>query len=185
MDYSVNLPELCPSSSHGNSEVYQVHEINDQSIERVHYDSISDQWVSWFMSCHAQLESIIPRLIEAARVKDTSVEALLKWFETLFIYNIYQDEGDLNQSFLPLTEITEPPEPQNSAVSGIPQLHLILPFQLNFLNIYLNLLHRRFPLRYQLAQHIGLFLLRLSNQGTPRLRQFQVPRLSKSYPPIP
>ena len=35
--------------------------------------------------------------------------------ETLY----YQDEGDLNQSPLPLTEITEP-EPQNSAVSGIP-----------------------------------------------------------------
>ena len=61
----------------------RVRRINDQYIERVHYDKIGDQWVSRFMSRHPQLQTIIPCLIEAARVKDTSVEALMKWFESI------------------------------------------------------------------------------------------------------
>ena len=40
--------------------------INDQDDQHVHYEPIGLQWVSRFMSHHLELQTIIPRLIEAA-----------------------------------------------------------------------------------------------------------------------
>jgi hypothetical protein len=73
----------------------RVRGVNDSDIELVHYDAIGDQWVSRFMSRYPQLQTIIPRLIETARVKDTSVEALTRWFDSFAEanreYNILQE----------------------------------------------------------------------------------------------
>ena len=57
--------------------------INDQNNQHVHYEPIGLQWVSRFMGRHPELQTIIPRLIEAARVRDTSVQALQGWFESI------------------------------------------------------------------------------------------------------
>ena len=35
------------------------------------------------MGRHPELETIIPRLIEGVRVKDTLIEALMKWFDSV------------------------------------------------------------------------------------------------------
>ncbi len=60
-----------------------VREINDQSIEHVHYEEIGQRWVNRFMKRYPELQTIIPRLIEAGRVKDTSPEALQRWFDSI------------------------------------------------------------------------------------------------------
>src|SRR5437763_6910221 len=57
--------------------------VNDETIQLVNYESFSRDWVSHFMSCHPQLESARRKCIEAARIKDVSVERLTKWFEDL------------------------------------------------------------------------------------------------------
>jgi hypothetical protein len=57
--------------------------VNDQNNQHVHYDPIGEQWVSRFMGRHPELQTIIPRLIEASRVKDTSAEALQHWFDSV------------------------------------------------------------------------------------------------------
>ena len=57
--------------------------INDESIALVNYDKFGKDWVARFMSRYPQLESARRKLIEAARIKDVSVERLNKWFEDL------------------------------------------------------------------------------------------------------
>ena len=57
--------------------------INDQNNQHIHYEPIGLQWVSRFMSRHPQLQIVVPRLIEATRVKDTSLEALQGWFDSI------------------------------------------------------------------------------------------------------
>ena len=47
------------------------------------YDDISRDWVARFLSCHPELESARRKCIDAARIKDVSVERLAKWFENL------------------------------------------------------------------------------------------------------
>ena len=49
----------------------------------VKYDTIGKDWVAHFLSHHAELKSIRKRYIEAARIKDVSVEWPTKWFEDL------------------------------------------------------------------------------------------------------
>src|SRR5436305_1136600 len=57
--------------------------INDDSVQLVTYDRFGKDWVARFMSRHPQLMRARRKLIEAARIKDVSVERLTKWFEDL------------------------------------------------------------------------------------------------------
>jgi len=57
--------------------------INDDDIQLVNYDPIGKDWVVRFLSRHPVLESARRKCIEAARIKDVSVERLVKWFEDL------------------------------------------------------------------------------------------------------
>ena len=52
-------------------------------IQLIHYEAFGKDWVARFMSHHPQLASARRKLIEAARIKDVSVEWLTKWFEDL------------------------------------------------------------------------------------------------------
>jgi hypothetical protein len=47
------------------------------------YEEFGKAWVACFMVRHTQLESARRTCIEAARIKDVSVERLTKWFEGL------------------------------------------------------------------------------------------------------
>jgi len=58
--------------------------INDDDIQLVAYEEFGRDWVAHFMACHPQLESARRKLIEAARIKDVSLEWLKKWFENLW-----------------------------------------------------------------------------------------------------
>jgi Tc5 transposase DNA-binding domain/helix-turn-helix, Psq domain len=57
--------------------------VNDDDVQLVNYDSIGRNWVSRFLSRHPELKSARRKCIEAARIKDVSVERLIKWFEDL------------------------------------------------------------------------------------------------------
>ena len=57
--------------------------VNDDDIQLVHYGPFGKDWVARFMSRYPQLASVRRKLIEAARIKDVSVERLTKWFEDL------------------------------------------------------------------------------------------------------
>ena len=57
--------------------------INDNDIRLVNYDPVGRDWVARFLSRHPELESARRKCIEAARIKDVSVERLTKWFEDL------------------------------------------------------------------------------------------------------
>ena len=71
----------------------RVRGVNDDNIQLVNYDAFGKDWVPRFMSRHPQLASARRKLIEAARVKDVSVERLTKWFEDLqSIINKYDIE---------------------------------------------------------------------------------------------
>jgi hypothetical protein len=59
----------------------RVKQINDSSIQLTNYEPIGRQWIPRFLSRHPELSSIITRSIDAPRVKDTSLEALQRWFE--------------------------------------------------------------------------------------------------------
>lgn len=61
----------------------RVRQINDDSIQLTNYEPIGKQWVPRFLRRHTELASIITRKIDAPRVKDTSQEALRKWFDEL------------------------------------------------------------------------------------------------------
>ena len=72
----------------------RVRSINDE-VQLVNYDTFGKAWVSRFMSRHPQLARARRKLIEAARVKDVSVERLAKWFEDLrSIINEYKIEPE-------------------------------------------------------------------------------------------
>src|SRR5947207_2676966 len=57
--------------------------INDDDVQLVNYEPFGKQWVPRFMSRYPQLQSARIKLIEAARVKDVSVERLTRWFDDL------------------------------------------------------------------------------------------------------
>ena len=57
--------------------------VNDDDVQLVNYDTFGRDWVSRFISRHPELKSARRKLIEAARIKDVSVERLTKWFEDL------------------------------------------------------------------------------------------------------
>ena len=66
--------------------------INDNSIELVSYPSIGSSWVQRFLHRHQHLKTVIGVPIEAARMRDTSQEAIDNWFaafvETIEEHNI-------------------------------------------------------------------------------------------------
>lgn len=57
--------------------------VNDVDVQLVNYDAFGKDWVARFMSRHPQLKSARRKCIEAARLKDVSVERLTKWFDDL------------------------------------------------------------------------------------------------------
>jgi hypothetical protein len=59
----------------------RVHELNDETIERVSYPKIGLKWVQRFLSRHTELKSTTGRSIDASRVKDVSPEILTRWLE--------------------------------------------------------------------------------------------------------
>jgi len=61
----------------------RVYGIDDDDIRLVNYDRIGRDWVASFLSRHPELESARRKCIEAARIKDVSVERLIRWFEDL------------------------------------------------------------------------------------------------------
>ena len=61
----------------------RVYGINNADIQLVNYDSIGKNWVARFLSRHPELDTARKKCIEAARIKDVSVERLTKWFEDL------------------------------------------------------------------------------------------------------
>jgi len=67
--------------------------VNDDDVQLVTYDTFGKDWVARFMSRYPQLESTRRKLIEAARIKEVSVERLTKWFEDLqHVINEYNIE---------------------------------------------------------------------------------------------
>src|SRR5439155_14781526 len=66
---------------------------NDEDIQLVNYDPLGKDWVPHFMSRYPELISTRKKSIEAARIKDVSVERLTKWFEDLqSVINEYKIE---------------------------------------------------------------------------------------------
>ena len=61
----------------------RVMNLNDNSIQLTNYEPIGQQWIQRFLRRHSELASVIPRSIDAARVKDTSPETLKSWFNEL------------------------------------------------------------------------------------------------------
>ena len=57
--------------------------VNDDDVHLVNYDEFGKDWVPRFMSRYPQLVHARRKCIEAARIKDVSVERLTKWFEDL------------------------------------------------------------------------------------------------------
>jgi hypothetical protein len=61
----------------------RVKQINDPSMQLVNYPPIGQQWIPRFLIRHPELTSIITRRIDAPRIKDTSPEAMWRWFNEL------------------------------------------------------------------------------------------------------
>jgi hypothetical protein len=57
--------------------------VNDDDVQLVNYEPFGKDWAPRFMSRHPQLNSARMKLIEAARVKDVSVERFTRWFYDL------------------------------------------------------------------------------------------------------
>lgn len=74
--------------------------IHDDDIQLVTYHAFGQDWVNRFMQRYPQLISARMKLIDAARIKDVSVERLTKWFEDLqSVINEYKIEaGNLDES---------------------------------------------------------------------------------------
>jgi len=53
-------------------------------MQLVHYEPLGEYWVIRFMRRHPQLQTVLPRPIEGARVKDSSYEAINTYFKRIF-----------------------------------------------------------------------------------------------------
>ena len=67
----------------------RVRNINDEFVQYVQYESIGERWSARFLSRHPYLQTIMPRLIEVARVKETSFEALKHYFDA--IHSVFEE----------------------------------------------------------------------------------------------
>jgi len=61
----------------------RVRNVNDEFAEYVKYNPIGEQWPARFKSRHPYLQTIIPRPIEAARVKEISFQNLKQYFDAI------------------------------------------------------------------------------------------------------
>src|SRR5437764_3498678 len=57
--------------------------VNDDDIQLVEYEDFGKDWVARFMSRYPELETIYRKGIEAACIKDVTVEHVTKWFKDL------------------------------------------------------------------------------------------------------
>src|SRR5436305_1663021 len=58
----------------------RLYKINDASAEYVSYEPLGEQWVTRFLERHPQLQTVVGHTIEESRVKESSHEKLLWWF---------------------------------------------------------------------------------------------------------
>ena len=58
-------------------------EVNDDGIQLVKYENFGKDWVACFMLRYSELKTVYRKDIEAARIKDVTVECVMKWFEDL------------------------------------------------------------------------------------------------------
>jgi hypothetical protein len=56
-----------------------VSKINDALITLVEYPPIGDEWVDRFIQRHDSLQTAFARRIEASRVRETTVDAIMRW----------------------------------------------------------------------------------------------------------
>ena len=61
----------------------RVSKINDASITLVEYPPIGDQWVDRFIQRHPSLQTAYARRIDASRIKETTVDAVMRWLNTV------------------------------------------------------------------------------------------------------
>lgn len=54
--------------------------INKDGIERIIYPPIAKQWVNRFLAHHPDLQSKVGKAIDTLRLKVTTKDALIKWF---------------------------------------------------------------------------------------------------------
>ena len=57
--------------------------VNENGMQLIEYDDISEQWVQRFLHRHPELASVRPQSIDAVRVQDTLPERLKRWFDDL------------------------------------------------------------------------------------------------------
>ena len=71
-----------------------VAQINDATITLVNYPPIGIEWITRFIKRHSTLQTLYARQIDSSRVKETTVEAITRWLNTvqeiLHQYNIRQ-----------------------------------------------------------------------------------------------
>src|SRR5436305_10179111 len=62
-------------------EIRQKHvsKINDASMILVEYPPIGDEWVDRFIQRHSILRTAFARHIDVARIKETTVDTILRW----------------------------------------------------------------------------------------------------------
>jgi len=60
----------------------RVSKINDASITLVEYPPIGVEWVDRFLKRHPALRTVKARRIDASRMKETSVDAIMRWLNT-------------------------------------------------------------------------------------------------------
>ena len=61
----------------------RVSKINDASITLIEYPPIEDQWVDRFIQRHPSLQTAYARRIDASRMKETTVDAIILWLNTV------------------------------------------------------------------------------------------------------
>ena len=61
-----------------------VSKINDVSITLIEYPPIEDQWVDRFIQRHPSLQTAYARRIDASRMKETTVDAIMLWLNTVY-----------------------------------------------------------------------------------------------------
>jgi len=71
-------------------------QINDASIMLVNYPPIGIEWITCFIKRHSMLQTLYAQQIDSSRVKETTVEAITRWLNTvqeiLHQYNIRQKD---------------------------------------------------------------------------------------------
>jgi hypothetical protein len=69
----------------------RVMKINDASITLVEYPPIGEQWIDRFIKRHDSLQTAFARRIDASRVQETTVDAIMQWLN--LVVNTIQKYG--------------------------------------------------------------------------------------------